>query len=76
MTRRRSHLRILEPHDVIAAINRAGNDLLDPTRHGYIESSESPWAPRVCARCGRPPDEHHGLLWRLVARLVRRWRRA
>ncbi len=75
MIRRRAHLRILEPHDVIAAVNRAGSDLLDPARHGYLEASESHWAPRRCLRCGGAPEDHHGLLWRMVARLVRRWRR-
>lgn len=71
MTRRRAHLRTIEARDVIAAINRAGDALLDPERHSYLEAS---WAHRRCLRCGRPPEEHRSWLWRLVARLVRRWR--
>jgi len=75
MTRKRAHLRSISSRDVIAAINRAGSDLLDPARHGYLESAESPWAPRRCLRCGCAPEDHHGLVWRMVARLMRRWRR-
>ena len=56
----------------VAAINRHGNDLLDPRRHAYVEGGCHPFMDTRCARCHRPRREHYGLLRRWLQRLKRR----
>lgn len=58
MTRRRAHLRVIEPRDVIEAINRAGQNWLE---------REYPGANLVRVRCKRNDLLHAGDKWRARA---------
>jgi len=52
-------------------VNRMGDELLDPRRHGFVVSID----PTKCARCRRPASEHHSWLrrcWNHLARGLRR----
>lgn len=71
MTRRPAKLRILRSHDVIEAINRAGDRILDPRQHAW-QHSGSPWVA-TCSWCGRPRNEHISWIRRALSRLGR-WR--
>ncbi len=54
----------------VAAINRRGNELLDPHWHAYAPGGD----PTRCSRCHCARADHKTWLWRLIARALR-WRR-
>ena len=56
----------IDSRDVIAAINRAGDALLDPRRHAYRGTGAR------CERCGRRREDHRGWLGRLLSWLRNR----